>query len=507
MDKPLNAHEPSPATRIGAPALAQIAASGAAWSFIFTLFARGGSMLSQLVLARLLLPADYGLVSLALMVATVPSIIGEAGVSQILVQRQHEFARLANASFWLALTLSLLAALFILASAPFIARFYHSMQLIPLIAVLALLAPLNSVVTLPQAKLQIELRLKLLALIGSATAILTATFSVVFAWFGMGAMSLILPMLVVAIIRIPVLWWLGSYPVKWCPDFHLWREFVVDGAMIVVTSVCWSITARGDYAILGRFASKEIVGHYYFAFGLSMQTVQLLGQSLSGVLFPTLSRLRHDPIRQRDAFVRAVQTASIITVPAALLPAVCPASLIVLFFGAKWLPAVPLLRMLSIAAALANIGLPASSYLISQHRNRTALLLALSMAIYFVTSVAAATWTFNVMGTTVAATVFQLICCGSMLYLALLPFGNAVSAAFRVVRLPIVAACVALVPGVAVAEAMMRAAAPNIAVIFTSLATAAGIYGVIVHFTAPHLLTQALNYLLRRPKPVAVAAT
>lgn len=502
----------------GSPPLGRLAAGGFASSFALTVLAKLIGTASQLVLARLLLPNDYGVVSLALTTAVLPNVVRDAGIGQIVVQRGRQFRDLANAAFWMSLALGLLAGLVIAVSAPFAARAYGSPSLVPLSLVLAVTSPISALTVVPMAKLQIDLRLKYSALIGAATPVVTTLLSVVMAWLGFGAMSLVWPMLIVAVLRLPACWLAAPVPLAWHPDWSKWRLFVVDSGLLIGTSVCWAVTAQGDNAILGVFSTGRIVGYYAFAFGLSMQTVQLLAGSLSSVLFPTLSRLRDEPARQRAAFIRACRVSAAVTVPFGLLPLACAGPLIAVLFPAKWEPAAPLLQLLSVAAAMATLGYPTGSYLGAQGRNRVAFFYAAVMSSLFVVIVALCTWagervgvkyasdTFftssqagfglsAAIGTATAVSIFHFVGAIAGLTLVLLPGGAVVEVIFSILATPLVIGGLSVTAAFAAEKLCRYAGGSDVLTLFVCVGAMVGVYLPLLHLMAPTVSAELTSRL------------
>jgi O-antigen/teichoic acid export membrane protein len=108
----------------------------------------------------------------------------------------------------------------------------------------------------------------------------------------------------------------------------------------------------GDNMILGLVASTEALGNYYFAFSLSLQTVQLLMTTMHSALFPALSKLVGDPVRQVQAHLRATRATSLVTCYGCGLQAILCGPLLRLVFGSKWNEAIPIIYMLSAAMSI-----------------------------------------------------------------------------------------------------------------------------------------------------------
>jgi PST family polysaccharide transporter len=131
------------------------------------------------------------------------------------------------------------------------------------------------------------------------------------------------------------------------------------------------VTELGDYVVLGRFHPDAVVGIYYFAFNLSLQTAMVLALNLDGVLMPVLSKLKGEPVRQREAFLSAARAIALVGIPVCLLQAVVAGPAIRLVFDPKWYAAIPVLQVLSAGMSFRVVTHPAQSLMRAQGRFAT----------------------------------------------------------------------------------------------------------------------------------------
>src|SRR5688572_5777825 len=190
-----------------APGLADRTFGGFAWLAAQTVASKAISFAAQIVLAWILVPGDFGYVGLAMTVAAFVGLLQQAGVRDVLIQRQDAaFRRWATPAFWMSLALGLVAAAVMAAAAPLAAAVFRKPPLEPLILVLAIAAPLQALAVVPTARLQIDLRFKAIAGVTTAAQVLTSVLTVVFAKLGFGAYSFVLPAPIVAGLQAAALW-------------------------------------------------------------------------------------------------------------------------------------------------------------------------------------------------------------------------------------------------------------------------------------------------------------
>ncbi len=344
------------------------ASRGFVWMILQTIGSKIFGFIGQMILARLLLPKDFGIMAMAYAAAALPSMIRQTGIPQILVQKQSEFNRWANAGFWMELTLGTVTALLTVAIAPAACLFFHTQRLFGPLMLIALLAVVNSVGTPPYAKLMLDLRFRTLAMAGLFYNLTAVAMMMVLAFLHFGVYSFILPLPIVAAARVFLYWRMAPVRVRMDLQLHRWWPMLLDSIFLMGSGLFATILGQADNVALGRFVTATEVGFYSIASNLSSQVLTTLSLNLSGVLFPTLSQLKSDPARQTAAFFRAARPLALIGIPMCILEAALAGPIITVIYGPKYLAAIPLLRLLALAAGLNVLSGPLQNFLQAQGR-------------------------------------------------------------------------------------------------------------------------------------------
>jgi PST family polysaccharide transporter len=351
--------------------LAQKTVSGFFWLTAQTLGSKLVNMVGQVVLARLLLPEAWGLVGEAISISAFAVFIQQAGLREILIQRQAHFSRWANPAFWMSLTLGCLGALVMVILAPVAVWMYEDPRLFGLVLLLALSTPFSGLDIVPDAKLTTELRFRFLACIKWLTAVGTMGLSILFAKWGWGAYAFVLPLPLITILRLVLLWSVARPPIRWHLHFRRWKYLMGDSVTLFLANFCNTVTWYGDYIILGIMHDAKSVGIYFFAFNLATQTMQVFTQNLIGVLFPALSKLQDNIVHQTRAFLRAAELLAIIGIPLCLLQAALAGPAINILFNSWWQPMIRVLQLLSIGMAVRLVASPGGALIQAQGRFKT----------------------------------------------------------------------------------------------------------------------------------------
>jgi lipopolysaccharide exporter len=477
---------------VGGPqSLTKKTAGGFFWLVGQTLGNKAVNILSQIALTWLLLPEDFGLVGLALTVAAFVSIIQQLGLKEILTQRQRRFGLWANAAFWMTLMIGVATGGLMAATAPLAARAYADPRLLGLLLVLASAAPLSALSTVSLARLQIEMRFGWVAWLGFGTNTLNAALSIGFAFLGFGAYSFVLPKPIIALVQAILLWLIAPPPTQWNLQLRRWRYLINDSALLLGTSMLYTVTAQGDYAIVGMTQSKHSVGLYYFAFNIAVQTVTLFATNLSGALMPAFSRIQDSPKRQLDAFIRSSRLLATLGVPVALAQAAVAGPLIRLLFNAKWLDAIPLVVALSLGMAVVISSAASGALLLASGRFRAQFWLAAASAVGFCGIVGTCAALGDVLTVAVGVAFFYGVVGPVNMVVAIRPLGGSVRQIAGLFLCALVPAGITTFVGYLLSVRLWRTSSSSIGEMTTTLLFSATLYVVVLRFVLPSVWADA----------------
>jgi len=411
--------------------------TGVLWLLAQTLGSKGVTVIGQYVLAWLLSKEDFGLIALALTVASFAGVAQQLGVRQVLIQRGDRFGRWANAGFWMSLMAGVVAAFTILASAPLAAAIYHDQRLIAPICILAAAAPLESLWVVPSAQLSSQLKFGLLAKCGLFNTVATTCLTIFFASMGLGVYSFVFPRPLAAVAQAAILWYLAPVPIRRTLDLGRWRFMLRDATLLMGVSLFTMFLLQGDYLLLGLTASTAVVGVYYFAYSLSSQTLQLVSATLGSALFPALSTLQSDPARQKRSCINACRALALFGVPACFVQAALGEPVIRMIFADKWNQAIPIFQVLSVGMAMTVAGTAATSLMQAQGRYKLYLSWTAICASGFMLHVAGGALFGGAFAVGVAVCVFYFIFGPIGLYTAIRPAGGTWRDVAHVYALPV----------------------------------------------------------------------
>ncbi len=428
-------------------------AGGFIWLLAQTFSTKFVGIASQLVLAWLLVPEDFGLVGLTYTVTVLGNLLMRAGVQELLIQRPH-FRRWATPACWMALTSGFAAGVAMLLLGMVAVWFYDEPRLFGLIAILALGAPVQASLVVPNAHLFRQMRFQTLATINVGNATVRAALTIVFALYGFGPYSFVLPQPIAFAGMSIAMWLCARPPVRLTLHIRRWRYIIGDAVKTLGGDASYFVINMGDYIALGLFHAPAVVGQYFFAYNLSASTLVLLAINMRQAIFPTLSQLKNEPGRQTEAFLKAARVLAIVGVPACFLQAAVAGPALRLFFDDRWLPAIPLFTILSVGMAFSILHGPCVALV--QAQGRFGMYLAMTGG-YAFTVITGSLIASRYGGTGAVACVVAsagTLAGVSWMYIALKPLGYGLTTAINILGRPALAAVLAFAPACAAAYAV-----------------------------------------------------
>jgi O-antigen/teichoic acid export membrane protein len=320
----------------------------------FALILRTGS---TMVLARLLLPADYGLVAMTVAFTGFLGLFRDAGLSMAAVQRATITAAQTSTLFWVNLAVGILLAAICAAIAPALALFYHEPRLVWITVVSGVGYLFNGASAQHRAMMQRNMRFVALSVIDTLALILSIAVGIGSAFAGAGYWALVLMAIAPPIAGAVGVWladgWIPGLPQRQAGvGSMIWY-----GGTLTLNSVITYFSYNVEKVLLGKFAGAETLGIYGRAYQLINLPTDSLHNTINSVAFPALSRVQGDPVRLRSYFLKGYGLFLSLVMPIAMACALFADDIIRVFLGAKWHDSAGVFRLLAptvVALAMVN---------------------------------------------------------------------------------------------------------------------------------------------------------
>ena len=330
--------------------LKEKAISGMMWNAVERFGSTFFLFLSNLVLARLLMPSDFGTVAMLMVFISISETIVEAGFSSALIQKKNVDDLDYSTAFLWTIFLSLLLYLLLYFTSPQISNFYRNEELCFILRIQGLVLPLNSLVIIHIAKLKRELKFKLTAKINLLSVVVGTIAGVIAAFIGWGVWSLVLKMLVSSCIMVLLYYSI----VKWVPnirfDFERFSVMFRFGIWILLSRLVNTLFHNMMALLIGKFMSASTLGYYNQAKKLEDIPRSTLSSIVNNVAFPVFSKIQGDLNKFKINAKKCVRSLSFISTPLMICAIAIARPLILLLFTEKWLPVVEYFQLLCLGA-------------------------------------------------------------------------------------------------------------------------------------------------------------
>jgi len=320
------------------------------WSALEIAARYGAQFIVMIILARLLTPADFGLIAMLLVFTSIGALLVDSGFSTALIQRQSTNADDETTVFLISTGASVFVAILLWFAAPVIADFYSQPKLIPLTRLLLFVLPLGALASVPDALLTKQLNFKARAKAEIFASFFSGVVAVILAWRGFGVWSLAWQGIVLISVRALLLWLYSG----WRPRgrFHSasFRNLFGFGSYMLMSSLLDTISIRLQSLLIGRLFNSETLGYYTLAQNTQQAPTSFMGSLLNRVGLPVFSTVANQPDKLLGALRLSLRTAMFLFVPCMLGIAVIAKPLISILYGTRWEPAAPILTILALSA-------------------------------------------------------------------------------------------------------------------------------------------------------------
>lgn len=323
---------------------------GVFWNGAQLVINQSFAFIVKLVLAKLLLPEQFGLIGMAAVFTGFVQVLTDLGFGAALIQRKDEQLQPVHyhTAFWTGIIWSVL--LFLLMSlviAPLAVEFYHEERLrslIPVISLGILFTPINLV---NKAQLSKKMEFKKIASIEGAANIVAGVLSIILALSGAGVWSLAFNSFAIVTFAIPFYF----KATKWRPAFQWNKQAFKDvfgfGVLASGTNLVNYVINNIDYLLIGKLLSASLLGAYSFAFVLTDTFRSRLMGVINNVMYPLYGKKQSDPAAIKRYYLKVVSYNCVIVFPIMTLFFALAKPFVLTFFGAKWEAAIIPLQILS----------------------------------------------------------------------------------------------------------------------------------------------------------------
>ncbi len=325
------------------------------WSFGSKFTSQLISLVFGIILARLLVPEDFGLVAMAMIVIGFATLLADVGLGAALIQKKNTTEQHFSSVFWLNNLIGLALAFMLFQLSPYIAIFYKQPDLEKMTMVLSLVFVISALAMVPKARLSKKLAFRELALVDLSGMILSGVVAISMANAGYGYWSLVVQKIVERIVTTLMVWLVG----RWKPQFSFsvtaLRDLIGFSSSVFLTGTLRYTTLQVDKLLIGKFLGATSLGLYEKAYTMMLFPLQNISQVIGSVMFPALSQIQDDRARVRDIYQRVTRAISLITFPMMAGMFVVVDSFVLSVLGEQWAGIIPIFKVFCVVGFFVSI--------------------------------------------------------------------------------------------------------------------------------------------------------
>ena len=322
---------------------------------------------------RLLEPKDYALMAIALVITGLATMLREAGMGDLIIQKQGVPEPLLRQIFGLIILLNLFFYVAIYGSAPFLAEFFEEPRLVSVLRILSLVLLIGMFGALPDALLRQALNFKPMAHSKIVGALAGSTATLIFAYSGFGVWSLVYGQILTVVTSTLALF--AARPVLMMPSFRLTgvASTFTFGGTVTAERILWFLQTRSDIFIVGKVLGSVALGFYSVAQSIATMPMSKVGSIVNRVAFPAYSELQSNKALLSSSFLKAAQINALLFFPALWGISAIAGDMVPVVLGQKWIPAAVLLQIICLAIPIRSLAFMLSPALIGLGRPNVAL--------------------------------------------------------------------------------------------------------------------------------------
>lgn len=326
--------------------------SGLIWNGLDAVATKGIQFVFTIIIARILLPADFGLIAMLGIFLAIAQTLVDSGFGSALIRKQDRTEDDFNTVFYFNIAISILCFLLLWVSAPLIARFYDIPALSPITRATSTTILINALCNNQWTKLSIEINFRTKAIISVVSVLVSGCFGLFVAYKGGGAWALVAQSIALSAAKCVLLWIL----VRWTPKLRFsWKSFkemFSFGSKMLASGILRSIYGSLHTLVIGKVFTAKDLGEYSRANSFAELTSSFITNAVQSVSFPVLSTLQNETDRLLKYYRKLIKSSAFIIFPACIGLCALAQPAIQVLLTDKWLGCVKYLQILCFAHML-----------------------------------------------------------------------------------------------------------------------------------------------------------
>lgn len=336
---------------------------GVAWSIGEKVSTALLQMVVRIVVLRLLMPDDLGVVAILMAFSTFALVFVDSGFSQTLIRKAEPRAGEYKAVFLYNITVAAVLYVLLVGLSPLVARYYDMPEITQVAPVFFLLLPANALCVIQSTIFTRQFRFALLSKVTFTASAVSGFVAIVLALAGCGVWSIVAQQVVAMVVRALLLWWLSDWRPRVRREAGALRQMAPYSLSLLVTDLISAVYNKIPQLFIGKMYDADTLGYFDQAQKLKDLPVSSTMLAVQGVTFPALSKIGPDERKFAESYRQVVMVVAFAMFPMMLgMSAVAPDMFAVLL-GEKWMPTVPYFEAVCLAGLFTPLAMVAYNVL------------------------------------------------------------------------------------------------------------------------------------------------
>ncbi len=321
----------------------------AKWLVVFKFFSQVLSWVSTIYVARLLMPADYGLMAMATMLTGYAALFSELGLGAAIIQQPTVTKKNLSSVFWFALGVSLLFSIICYFLSYPTSYLFNEVRIVPITQAVSIIFILNGLQIVPINLIKKRLKFKVLGIIEMVASVTSCICMVFLASQGAGVWTLLTGYIVRSLTKLTLSFCFS----RWIPSmyfsFSQVKYYLGFGLFVSVGRTFNYIFEKSDKFFAGRLWESSILGYYTFAFQLAQIPTEKIVSLINQVSFPVFSELQFDKFEFNQFYLKVTKITAVFVLPLFVGGYLCGEELIRSLLNDKWIPIIYIFKLLCLS--------------------------------------------------------------------------------------------------------------------------------------------------------------
>ncbi|MFH0943408.1 MAG: lipopolysaccharide biosynthesis protein [Candidatus Beckwithbacteria bacterium] len=381
---------------------------GISWLGALRVLIRSLSFIKIAILARLLLPAQFGLFGIAGLILAFLETVTETGVNVVLIQQTDDAKDYLNTAWIVSIARGILISALIFFSIPFITHFFKSSDAQPILKLMSLVPLIRGFINPAIIFFQKQLAFHKEFYFRSSLIFVETLFTVLLTLITRSASSLVYGLIISALLEVILSFVFVKPRPKLAFELLRLKKVLNRGKWVTAASVFNYLFQQGDDILVGRILNTSALGFYQMAYKISTLPITEVADTISKITFPVYAKIALDKPRIKQAYLKVTAIISLLVIPFGLGLFFFTQPIVNLVLGPNWLVIVPVLKILTVFGVIRAITGSASALFLALNKQEYVTALTLSSILGLALSLYPLIVKFGILGAGLAALIGSL---------------------------------------------------------------------------------------------------